>query len=191
MTTRTLRCAIEQVADWHSHLFVEPHVVAFVAVADQYFPSPALFDVECVNIKSRWLGDASKCRLEVSWHPDTAAKAQRMRATTQSAPLVEWAAIAIALVLVRRVAPLGRLDVTEYGSRADYRSRKAKAVLEVSGTEVVAELGRRHREKAKQARDNPFGWDAFVAVSAFSERGHHIRLSMHCDKEYQHAENEK
>jgi hypothetical protein len=33
MAPRLLRCAIEEIAGWHADLFVEPHVIAFVAVA--------------------------------------------------------------------------------------------------------------------------------------------------------------
>jgi hypothetical protein len=188
MAVRTLRCAIEQVADWHPHLFVEPHVVAFVAVAGKYSRSPARFDVMCDNITSRWLGKAAECRLEVSWHYETVEKAERMRATMQSGPLVELASVALALILVKRVAPLGRLDVTEYGARADYRARKREVVLEISGTEVTAELARRHRAKVAQARDNPFGWDACVAVCAFSSTGHRVRFSKHSIKETERVE---
>lgn len=188
MADRLLRCAIEQVADWHSNLFVEPHIVAFVAVANQYSLSPALFDVECGNIASRWLGKAAGFRLEASWHDDTAAKAERLRATMQMGPLVELAAVALALILGKRVVPLGRLDVTDYGARADYRARKRKMVLEVSGTEVPAELGRRHREKIAQALENPFGWDAYVVVCGFSPAGHRIRFSKHPIKEAAHGE---
>lgn len=67
MAARLLRCAIEEVADWHAHLYVEPYTVAFVAVTGQYSASPALFDVECGNIVSRWLGKSAECRLQVSW----------------------------------------------------------------------------------------------------------------------------
>src|SRR5436309_2064940 len=83
MATRLLRCAIEQVVDWYYDLFVEPHVVAFVAVANRYSPSPAQFEVECLNVRSRWLGKAAAFRLEVSWHKDTAEEAERLRATMQ------------------------------------------------------------------------------------------------------------
>jgi hypothetical protein len=76
MAPRLLRYAIEEVAAWHAHLYVEPYIVAFVAVAGQYSASPALFDVECGNIASRWLGKSSECRLEVSWQADTAEKAR-------------------------------------------------------------------------------------------------------------------
>lgn len=187
MAPRLLRCAIEEVAGWHTHLYVEPYLVAFVAVAGQYSASPALFDVECGNIASRWLGKSSECRLQVSWQDDMAEKAARLRATMQSNPLVELAAVALGLILGNRVVPLGRLLVTDHGGRADYRSRKRKAVLEVSGTEVPAELGRRHREKVAQARGNPFGWEAYVVVCAFSTDGHRIRFTRHPVEESQHG----
>jgi hypothetical protein len=183
MAPRLLRCAIEEIADWHAHLYVEPHVVAFVAVASQYSDSPALFDVKSGNIASRWLSTASRCRLEVSWQDDTAEKAARLRATMQSAPLVELAAVALALILTNRIVRLGPLLVTDHGGRADYRARKRKAVLEVSGTEIPAELGRRHREKVAQAQGNPFGWEAYVVVCAFSAAGHRIRFTRHAVKE--------
>jgi hypothetical protein len=190
MASRLLRCAIEQVADWHPTLFVEPHTVAFVAVAGQYSPSPARFAVECENIVSRWLGKASECRLEVSWQDDTAEKAARLRATMQPGPLVELATIALALILGNRVMPLGPLFVTDHGERADYRARKRRAVLEVSGTEVPGELGRRLREKVAQARDNPFGWDAYVVVCAFSAGGHRIRFIRRPFEETHHGKGE-
>ena len=170
MTPRLLRCAIEEVADWHPHLYVEPCVVAFVAVAGRYSASPAPFDVECGNIASRWLGKSTECRLEVFWQDETAEKAARLRATMQASPLVELAAVALALILGNRVVPLGRLFVTDRGDRADYHARKRKAVLEVSGTEVPAELGRRHREKVAQAQDNPFGSEAYCGRAAPSQR---------------------
>jgi hypothetical protein len=131
MESRLLRCAIEELPNWHANLFL------------------------------------------------TAEKAGRMRPTMQSGPLVELATVALALVLVHRVVPLGQLDVTDYGDRVDYRARKRKAVLEISGTAVPAELARRHKEKVAQARINPFGWDAYVVVSAFSAKGHRIRFTGH------------
>jgi hypothetical protein len=188
MAPRLLRCAIEEIAGWHTHLYVEPYFVAFVAVVGQYSASPALFDVECSNIASRWLGRSSECRLEVSWQDDTAKKAARLRATMQSSPLVELAAVALGLILGKRVVPLGKLLVTDHGGRADYRARKRRAVLEVSGTEILSELGRRHREKVAQARANPFGWEAYVVVCAFSADGHRIRFTRHPVEEALHGE---
>ena len=58
------------------------------------------------------------------------------------------------------------------------------------GTEVPGELGRRHREKVTQARENPFGWDAYVVVCAFSAGGHRIRFTRHPFEEAQHGKGE-
>jgi hypothetical protein len=97
----------------------------------------------------------------------------------QQKPKVEMASIALAFVLARRLVALGQLDLNDYGERADYRSPSAECVLEVSGTESVSELGRRHREKVVQALDNTYGWGACVVVCAFSAKGHRIRISQH------------
>jgi hypothetical protein len=183
MAARRLRCAIEQVVDWHPHLFVEPHTVAFVAVASKYSSSPARFDVECHRIRSKRLSGASEFRLDVFWHNDTAEKAERMRATMQSRPIVELAAVAVALLLCHRVARFGRLDVTDYGARADYRARKQSTVLEISGTELLSEFARRQKEKVAQALANPFRWDAHLVVCLFSASGHRIRFSRHSIEE--------
>ena len=94
----------------------------------------------------------------------------------------------LGLVLAHRVVSLGQLDVTVYGERADYRSLSVPAVLEISGTEVPAELGRRHREKVAQARDNPFGWDAYVVVCAFAAGGHRVRFTGHPFEEVKRGE---
>ena len=39
-----------------------------------------------------------------------------------------------------------------------------------------------------QARDNPFGWEAYVVVCAFSSVGHRIRFSKHPLQEAEHGE---
>lgn len=179
MPLRILRCAIEDLEGCYPRLFLEPHIVACVAVMSRYSGSPAAFDVACEGIRSRWLGQASAFRLEVSWARKTAAKAGRLLATMQQKPVVELAAVALAFLLARRVVALGRLDLNDYGQRADYRSLTAECVLEVSGTEDPSELGRRHREKLAQALDNTYGWGACVVVCAFSAKGHRIRVSRH------------
>ena len=52
-------------------------------------------------------------------------------------------------------------------------------MLEISGTEDIAELGRCHHEKVAQALENPYGWGACVVACAFSAKGHRIRVSRH------------
>ena len=183
MAKRLLRCRIEQIASWHPWLFLQPHIVASVAVMSRYSGPPTAFQVECINMSPPWLGKATSFTLQVSWSEETAKDADRLRLTIQTKPLVELAAAALALVLARRVVWLGRLEVTDYEYRADYHSASAACVLETSGTETRSELGRRHREKVVQALANSFGCDAYVAVCAFSARGHRIRFSYHRSKE--------
>lgn len=188
MKPRVLPCAIEDLAAWHPHLFVDPYAVAFVAVTGQYSIPPADFLVECEAVKSRWLGKARQFTLQVSWTEDTIDKAERLRTTMPARSLVEMAAVAVALVLVHHVVPLGTLNVIEYGGRAEYRSSVVERVLEVSGTESLEELGRRHREKVSQALANPFRWDAYVVVCAFCDEGHRVRFSGHRWEESPRAE---
>lgn len=183
MENLVLQCPIEEILDWHPHLFLEPHIVACVAVLGQYSKSPARLEVECGNIVSPWLGHRKQFRLEVIWPEELARKAERLRVTMQLKPQIELAAIALALILTSRVVDLGQLDVTAYGDRADYRSLDMPSVLEISGTATISELTRRHREKITQAMRNPLGLDAYVVVCAFSEDGHRIRFSYHRGKE--------
>src|SRR5438132_10335409 len=160
MTARVLRCAIEKLSAWHPYLYVEPYAIAFVAVTGQYSVSPANFLVDSEGVESRWLGKARYLKLEVSWTEEAVDKAERLRTTMPARSLVEMAAVSVALLLVHRVVPLGTLNVMETGARADYRSTLVRRVLEVSGTENLAELGRRQRDKVAQALANPFRWDA-------------------------------
>jgi hypothetical protein len=102
MGTLTLHCAVEQISDWHPRLFLEPHIIACVAVLTQYSKSPATVDVECTNITSTWLGQEKQFVLEVSWSEDMARKAERLRVTMQTKPLIELASIALALILTHQ-----------------------------------------------------------------------------------------
>ena len=110
----TFKCAIENVSDWHSHLFLETHIVACVAVMRSHSTSPALFEVTCENIVSDWLGEDTRFVLEVSWSKETVRKAERLRATIQTRPIVEMAASALAFILTPNIVNLGQLDVTNY-----------------------------------------------------------------------------
>lgn len=174
-----LQCDVESISDWHPHLFLEPHVVACVAILNQYSGSPAVIEVQCTNIDLPWLKQDSVLYLELSWSDAMSAKATRLRSTMQSRSLVELAAIALALVLTHQVVNLGQLDVTNYGERADYRSLDVPSVLEISGTETLSEIARREREKVEQALKNPFGLDAYVVICGFSAERHCIRFSRH------------
>jgi len=128
--------------------------------------------------------------MQVSWTDATAEKAERLRATMPASEVVELAAVALAFVLARRVLGLRQLVVTSSGERADYRAPRVSRVLEVSGTETLSELGRRHREKVVQALRNPFCWDVYVVVCGFATPEHRIRFSAHAWEESADAEGE-
>jgi hypothetical protein len=145
----------------------------------RYGLPPCRFAVDCRSISSAWLGAAERFRLHVSWSEATQEKADRLRRTMQTKSLAELAAVALTCVLTPNIINLGQLDVTSYGGRADYRSVTVPCVVEMSGTEIPAELSRRHREKVAQALANPFGHDAYVVVCLFSSRGNRIRFSYH------------
>jgi hypothetical protein len=179
MAVGVLSCTIEQIAEWHPQLYLEPHAVACVAVMRQHGPSPCRIEVECQNVLSSWLGNADRFWLEVAWSEATEERADRLRRTMQPKPLAELAAIALTCVLTPNAVDLGQLDVTSYGGRADYRSVTIPCVVEMSGTEIPEELSRRHREKVVQALANPFGFGAYVAVCLFASDGFRIRFSYH------------
>jgi hypothetical protein len=181
-----LQCAIENLQDWHPRLFLEPHIVACVAVLGQYSDSPAAVNVDCRGIVSDHLAGANELRLEISWSLETQEKANRFRITVQSKPLLEMASCALGFLLVHQILRADQLDVTQYGNRADYRLLEAQCVLEISGTERTRALESRHRQKVQQALANPLGWDAFVVVCAFSKDGHRIRFSFHRNEGIRH-----
>jgi len=179
MASGNLSCSIEQIAEWHPQLYLDPHSVACVALMSQYGPPPCQFEVPCENIASTLQGSTDRVLLHVFWSEATQEKAARLRRTMQTRPLAELAAVALACVLTPNVVDLGQLDVTNYGGRADYRSVAVPCVVEMSGTETPAELSRRHREKVAQALANPFGFDAYVVVCVFTPQGCRIRFSYH------------
>ena len=179
MTDQILQCEIEQLTERYRNLFLEPHIVACVAVLSQYGPSPAVVDVMCENVKSPLWPELSEFGIRLTWRQETQTRATRLLATIQRKPLVEMASCALTMLVVYEVLDQAALDVTQYGDRADYRFLDRPCVLEISGTENPAHLHRRHRQKVTQALENPMGRDAFVAVCVFSESGHRIRFSFH------------
>ncbi len=113
-TTPTLHCNIEDLVRWHPWFFLEQQIVACAAVLSSHGHGrpPAVLDVDSFNVKSRWLSGAEQFRLEVTWSRETAERAERLRATVQSKPLVEMEATALAMVIAHHLLPLGQLDVT-------------------------------------------------------------------------------
>ena len=123
-------------------------------------------------------------RLEVSWMPKTADKAERLRATGSGQTRRRNGSDSVLRAgdSAHHILHLGQLDVTNYGDRTDFRSTGIPCMLEVSGTATHSQLPRRHRQKFA-AMANPLGWDVYVVVCVFSSQGHRIRLSFHCVQE--------
>jgi hypothetical protein len=179
MTRHTLQCEIEQLSEGYPSLFLEPHIVSCVAILSQYGPPPAVLQVSCENVESPRWPELAQLVIDLTWRPETQTQATRLLATIQRKPLVEMASCALTMLLVYHVLDRAPLDVTQYGDRADYRFLDRASVLEISGTEKVALLDRRRREKVAQALTNPMERDAYVSVCVFSESGHQIRFSFH------------
>jgi len=104
---RTFRSTIERISDWHPRLFLELHIVACSSVMRLYSKPPAVFEVTCENIVSDWLGEEVQFKLEVSWSEETEEKAERLRATIQTKPIVEMAASSSAFILTPNIVNLG------------------------------------------------------------------------------------
>jgi len=121
-------------------------------------------------IEFRGIGSAgpSNRRLEVCW---SAASVPAQPLAIPRRDVTEWAACAIACVVVHVYARLQVRAVTEDGDRFDYwvSDGRRQFGLEVSGT-LTGDLETRHRLKAEQLLDNPFGVDGYVVVVDFTAR---------------------
>jgi hypothetical protein len=111
--------------------------------------------------------------LSVTWNAATESRAERAEHTRQRKPIVEEAAIALAVLLVAHLLPDSDLRVTDHGSRADFLLPKMHRVLEISGTERARDVRRRARQKRRQVLENPLGWDGYVVICCF-EAGHRL-----------------
>jgi hypothetical protein len=115
----------------------------------------------------------------------------RLRWDTSSAPelplgvgiktITEWAACALASIVVSHYMGLRMRAVATEGDRFDYwcRIQNMDFGLEVSGTQVLdeAELTTRQRQKVRQLLSNPYGINGFVIVTSFATNI--VRFSYH------------
>src|SRR5262249_22076399 len=108
-----------------------------------------------------------------------AVAAARIWHTEQPKPVVERGAIALAALLFTHLIPSSQLRVTRQGERADYWLPRLSCALEISGTEHVREIPRRHRQKTRQVLANPRGWAGYVVVCCFDPARRLIRWSYH------------
>jgi hypothetical protein len=94
---------------------------------------------------------------------------QRCINTYQDSILTEFAALALACVLIHYRAELEITEVTRRGQRADYWIGDRELMLEVSGQQD-GNLEDLFIEKSVQLSSNPFKKAGYVCVSDFTKR---------------------
>jgi hypothetical protein len=81
--------------------------------------------------------------------------------------LTEFAALAVACILLSLDVNLEISEVTRRGEKADYWVADGQFLLEVSG-QTTGDLSMLLEQKVKQLQANPFGKSGFVCVSDFT-----------------------
>lgn len=87
--------------------------------------------------------------------------------TYQAPVLTEFAALALACILISINTNLEITEVTRRGDKADYWIGDGEFLLEVSG-QIEGNLSSLLEQKAHQLQSNPFGCSGFVCVTNFS-----------------------
>jgi hypothetical protein len=93
---------------------------------------------------------------------------ERCLKTYQANVLTEFAALAIACILLKQRAGLEITEVTRRGSKIDYWIGQRELVLEVSGTQKGDLAALCDKKAGEQLLKNPHKKDGFVCVSRFS-----------------------
>lgn len=158
-----------------------------VALMSRHSASPCEFDVQCEGFSPPDLDGEASFRLSVAWDQPRATAAVRVRLTEQPAPIVERAAVALAALTFAHFIPDGEMRVTRRGDRADYWLPRLQCGLEISGTELVHEVPRRHRQKIVQLLANRRRWNGYVFVCCFGAGRRLIRWSYHTQEDTANA----
>jgi hypothetical protein len=180
---RTFEWAIEDIVAAHPDLYLEHCAAMAVAVLSRQSASPCEFVVECEGFSPEQLEGDTKFLLHVGWSEQTAATAARVWLTEQAKPVIERAAVALAVLAFAHLIPDGQIRVSKEGERADYWLPRLRRALEISGTQQSRELPRRHREKIAQVLANPWHWDGYAFVCCFQAARRLIRWSYHRARE--------
>lgn len=151
---------------WAS-FFINPAI----ALLDAYRLKPFPCTVAYENIVSAMLEQThGETRVEFDWLAETFPDCRRLFQTLQRESIVEYAAVAMAFLIMTNLAQKNISEVTLRGSKADYFVEGRKYLLEISGTESTEHLASRHGEKVRQLRANPFGKDGYVFVCCFASQ---------------------
>lgn len=131
---------------------------------------PFPIDVECESVTSKFINESDQLPIEISWKAETFPNSQRLLKTIQRAVIVEYAAVAIALLLVSRVTNDRITEVTLRGDKPDYVLNNGEAMLEISGTENPKSIKSRHKQKCAQLLANPYRVGGYVVVCCFANQ---------------------
>jgi hypothetical protein len=159
---------IEDIADAHPALSLD-HAMVMAVVLMRHAGSPCRFIVNVDGIEVDALDAATPFALDIAWNTKTESLAKRMERTEQRTPIVERAAIAVAVLLISHLLPNSRIEVLKQSERADYWLPERHEAVEISGTEHASEVNRRRREKERQVLENPYGMDGHVLVCCFED----------------------
>ena len=141
-----------------------------IALLESYRKVPFPIDVKCERVTSTFVNESDQLPIEISWKAGTFPNSQRLFKTIQRAIIVEYAAVAIALLLVSRVTNDRITEVTLRGDKADYVLNNGEAMLEISGTEDYKSIKSRHNEKCEQLLSNPYHVGGYVVVCCFANQ---------------------
>lgn len=109
------------------------------------------------------------------------AEYDRFVATYQEYRVTEYAAQAVACILLNYRAHLSITEVTRWGERADFWLGDREFLLEVSGIKS-GEINSRYKSKVSQLAMNPFGKDGYVCIAEFSQRQARLWFCCHSSK---------
>ena len=158
---------------WAS-FFINPAIALMDAYRLKPFPCAVAYE----NIASAMLEQTEgEIRVDFDWLAETFPDCQRLFQTLQRESIVEYAAVAMAFLIMTNLAGQNISEVTLRGSKADYFVEGRQYLWEISGTESAEHLASRHGEKVRQLGANPFRKDGYVFVCCFSNQ--RARLSFH------------
>ncbi len=180
---RIFDCPVESIIAKHPDLYLEHCAVMAVAQLSGQSQSPAELVVDCEGFAPNAMQSESSFLLRVAWDPQPEKKANRLRLTEQSTPIIERAAVAMAALLFGHFVPNGAMRVTMQGDRADYWLPGLRCALEISGTAALRRFGARCKQKSAQMLANPRVWNGYVVTCGFSKSRNIIRWSYHEQQE--------
>jgi hypothetical protein len=152
-----------------------------IALMEWYGKNPFPLDVKCQQISSPLVDSQDEVYIEITWQAETFSDSQRLFQTVQREAIVEYAAVAVAFLLVTEIGNCTITEVTLRGDKTDYFLNDREFMLEISGTEKARQGASRHKQKTAQLLANPYGKEGYVVVCCFSNQT--ARFSFHAAPE--------